>query len=227
MFIAEFDASSLKQGDVIKDVVFPIARPDTTRFISRAVGTSAGKVVVEPVLEGSDKRPYHVVQVQGSHMTCAVLSQCCDVVPGQNPPPPSFVLCKVVPVPKAIRKHQGSYETLTSNLDPYGDRKAFFQNFWFGKIIGLDGEYMTDFGQVMTVSWMDYDHTLKNKIAELDDLHRAMFRVKVGAHFGRVTDEDKAAGFEDPYGRPDGPVPPKVPYREKLRRAVRLLIGRD
>jgi len=57
--------------------------------------------------------------------------------------------------------------------------------------------------------------------------HRAMFRVKVGAHFGRVTDEDKAAGFEDPYGRPDCPVPPKVPYREKLRQAVRLLIGRD
>jgi hypothetical protein len=54
-----------------------------------------------------------------------------------------------------------------------------------------------------------------------------MFRVKVGAHFGRVTDEDKAAGFEDPYGRPDCPVPPKVPYREKLRQAVRLLIGRD
>ena len=125
------------------------------------------------------------------------------------------------------KKHQGSYETLTANLDPYGDRKAFFQNFWFGKIVGLDGEYMADFGQVMTVSWMDYDHTLKNKIAELDDLHRAMFRVKVGAHFGRVTEEDKAAGFEDPYGRTDCPAPPPIPYREKVRQAMRLLIGRD
>ncbi len=227
MFIAEVDASSLKQGDVIKDVVFPIARPDTTRFISRAIGTSAGKVVVEPVLEGSDKRSYHVVQVQGSHMICAVLSQCCDVVPNQNPPPPAFVLCKVVLVPKAIRKHQGSYETLMANLDPYGERKAFFQNFWFGAIAGLGGEYMADFGQVMTVSWMDYDHILKNKIAELDDLHRAMFRVKVGAHFGRVTDEDKAAGFEDPYSRPDCPAPPKIPYRDKFRQAMRLLIGRE
>jgi hypothetical protein len=226
MFTAECDLSSLKQGDVIKDVVFPIARPDTTRFISRAVSFASGKVVVEAVLDGTDKRPFHLVQVQGSPMICAVVSQCCDVVPSQNPPPPAFVLCKVVPVPKAIKKHQGSYETLTANLDPYGDRKAFFQNFWFGKIAGLDGEYMADFGQVMTVSWMDYDHTLKNKIAELDDLHRAMFRVKVGAHFGRVTEEDKAAGLEDPYGRADCPAPPPIPYREKVRQAMRLLIGR-
>jgi hypothetical protein len=227
MFTAECDSSSLKQGDIIKDVIFPIARPDTLRVISRAVGIAAGKVLVEAVLEGSDKRPYHLVQVQGVPMICAVLSQCCDVVQSQNPPPPAFVLCKVVPVPKNIRKHQGSYDALTANLDPYGDRKAFFQNFWFGKIAGLDSEYMADFGQVMTVSWMDYDYTLKNKIAELDDLNRARFRVKVGAHFGRVTEEDKAAGFEDPYGRPDRPVPPRAPYSEKFKQAMRLLAGRE
>lgn len=66
MFIATPELSSLKQGDVIKDVVFPLARPDTTRFISRAVGVTAGKVLVEAVLEGNPQRPYHPVQVQGS-----------------------------------------------------------------------------------------------------------------------------------------------------------------
>ena len=86
---------------------------------------------------------------------------------------------------------------------------------------------MADFGQVMTVSWVDYDHALKHKIAELDDLHRAMFRVKVGAHFGRVAQEDKDAGYEDPYQRSDSPAPPKVPYGEKFRHALRLLTGRD
>jgi hypothetical protein len=227
MFTAACDLSSLKQGDVIKDVVFPIARPDTTRFISRAVGMSAGKVVVEAVLEGNPQRPYHLVQVQGSSITCTLLSQCCDLVPDQNPPPHAFVLCKVVPVPKNIKKHQGSYDTLKANVDPYGGEKAYIQNFWFGSIAGLDDEYMADFSQVMTVSWPDYGQILKNKIAELDDLHRAMFRIKVGAHFGRVTEEDKAAGFEDPYGRPDCPPPPKVPYRKKLWQAMRLLVGRD
>lgn len=74
MFTAECDLSSLKQGDIIKDVVFPIARPDSTRFISRAVSIAAGKVFVEAVLEGSEKRPYHLIQVQGSPRMCAVLS---------------------------------------------------------------------------------------------------------------------------------------------------------
>ena len=82
--IQALDLSSLKQGDVIKDVVFPIARPDTTRFISRAVGVAAGKVSVEAVYEGTDKRPYHVIQVQGGCFNCAVLSQCCDVDPHQE-----------------------------------------------------------------------------------------------------------------------------------------------
>lgn len=203
MFIAAPDLSSLKQGDVIKDVVFPLARPDTTRFISRAVGVTAGKILVEAVLEGNPQRPYHPVQVQGSSVLCAVMSQCCDVVPDQNPPPHAFVLCKVVPVPKSIKKHQASYDTLKANVDPYGGDKAYIQNFWFGSVAGPPDEYMADFSQVMTVSWLDYGEVLKNKVAELDDLHRAMFRVKVGAHFGRVTEEDKAAGFEDPYGQPE------------------------
>ena len=227
MFTDVLDLSSLKQGDIIKDVVFPIARVDTTRFISRVVGSSGGKVSVEAVQEGTPQRPYHLVQVQGSSTLCAVLSQCCDVVPGQNPPPHSFVLCKVVLVPKNIMKHQTSYETLKANVDPYSGQKAFIQNFWFGRVADLAGDYMADFGQVMTASWLDYDHVLRNKTAELDDLHRAMFRVKVGAHFGRVTQEDKDAGYEDPYQRPDCPSPPRAPYGEKFRQAIRLLIGRD
>jgi hypothetical protein len=227
MFTDATDHTSLKQGDVIKDVVFPIARPDTTRFISRMVSVAAGKVSVEVVSEGTDKRPYHLVQVQGGCHTCAVLSQCCDVDPHQNPPPQSFVLCKVVPVPKGIKKHQQSYDALRANLDPYGDRRTFIQNFWFGKVADSAEEYMADFGQVMTVSWSDYDHVLKNKLTELDDLNRAMFRVKVGAHFGRVAEEDKAAGFEDPYDRDDAPIPPRIPYAEKFKQAMRLLAGRD
>jgi len=227
MFTDALDLTSLKQGDIVKDVIFPIARVDTTRFISRFVTSSAGKVAVEAVLEGTPARPYHMVQVQGACTLCAVLSQCCDVALGQNPPPHAFVLCKVVAVPKGILKHPASYETLKANVDPYGGAKAFLQNFWFGPVMGVDGEYMADFGQVMTASWIDYDHALKNKIGELDDLHRAMFRVKVGAHFGRVAEEDKDAGYEDPYQRSDAPESPRMPYGDRFRQAIRLLTGRD
>lgn len=227
MFSEVIDLTQLKQGDIIKLVVFPIARVDSTRFLSRLAGMSDEKLAVEAVAEGTPERPFHVVQVQGTCVPCAVLSQCCDVNPHQERPPHSFVLCKVVPVPKNIHRHQDSYETLKANLDPYGGRKAYLQNFWLGDIPGLNGEYMTDFAQVTTLSWSDYKQIAAKKVAELDDLHRAMFRVKVGAHFGRVAEEDKAAGYEDPYQHPDSPPPPRSPFFEKIARAIRLLFGKE
>jgi hypothetical protein len=54
-----------------------------------------------------------------------------------------------------------------------------------------------------------------------------MFRVKVGAHFGRVAQEDKDAGYEDPYLRPDAPQAPKIRYIDKLAKALRLALGRE
>jgi hypothetical protein len=227
MFSDPADATYLRQGDIIRDVVFPIARVDGTRILSRPVGTTAGKISVEAVLDGTPERPFHVIQVQGNSTSCAVLSQCCDVDPHQKPPPHSFLLCKLVSVPKSIQKHQPSYDTLRANIDPYGGQKGFVQLFWLGKVPGLDGEFMADFAQVMTASWSDYQHFVGKKIAELDDLHRAMFRVKAGAHFGRVAQEDKDAGFEDPYQRPDCPSAPKTPYLQRLAQALRLIAGKE
>jgi hypothetical protein len=203
MFIETVDRSTLRQGDVVRDIVFPIARFDSTRVLGKPVRQEDGSSGIDVVSEGSPERPYQIIQVQGTLGFCAVLSQCCDVDASQNPPPHSLVLCKVLPVPKSIAKRQSSHDTLIANLDPYGDRKAFIGNFWFGSIPGETWEFMADFGQVMTAPWADYSQVLSRKIAELEDLHRAKFRVKVGAHFGRVTEEDRAAGFEDPYQRGD------------------------
>ncbi|MGA2168745.1 MAG: hypothetical protein ABSG62_11075 [Terracidiphilus sp.] len=227
MFSDAADLTNLKQGDIVRDFVFPIARVDSTRLLSRVVGTTGTKICVEAAAEGDPKRQHHIVQVQGTVASCAVMSQCCDVDSSQNPPPHSFVLCKLVPVPPKLQQHRPSYETLIANVDPYGGAKAFIQNFWFGKVPGLHGEFMADFAQPTTISWADYQKVLQTKIAELDDLHRAMFRVKVGAHFGRVAQEDKAAGYEDPYLRPDSPPAPKVPYIEKIAQAFRLILGKE
>lgn len=227
MFRAAVDPTSLKQGDIVRDIIFPIARIDNSRILSKATGTAAGRVTVEAVVDGTPERPHLAVQVQGNHVPCAVLSQCCDVEPKQSPPPHSFVLCRLSPVPKSITRHRASLEMLRANVDPYGEGKAFTQLFWFGAVPGLDGEFMADFAQVMTVSWNDYDQVLGRKIAELDDLHRAMFRVKAGGHFGRAAAEDVAAGYGDPYTPTDAPGVPRTLYRQKFIRALRLLAGRD
>lgn len=223
MFVQQPDLTCLKQGDVLRDVVFPIARVDSTRILGRAKYPAPGQFEVEAILDGTAQRPHHIFQVQGTTVPCAVLSQCCDVVKNQEPPPHSFVLCKLISVPKSIRKHQPSYDVLRANVDPYGDRKAFLSNFWFGPLPLLGGEYMAEFAQVMTASWTDYEALLRHKVGELDDLNRAMFRVKIGAHFGRVAPEDKDAGYEDPYERADAPLAPPIQLGERLKLAWELL----
>jgi hypothetical protein len=199
MFIETLDRTTLRQGDVIRDVVFPLARFETTRFLGRATRREDGAVGLDPVIEGSPERPYQIIQVQGTVGFAAVLSQCCDVDARQNPPPHTFVLCRVVPVPKGIIRKQSSHQALKSNLDPYGEQRAFLGAFWFGTLAAAGQELMADFAQVVTMPWVDYDQILLRKIAQLDDISRAKFRVKVGAHFGRVSQEDQAAGLEDPY----------------------------
>jgi hypothetical protein len=71
----------------------------------------------------------------------------------------------------------------------------------------------------MSFGWSDYDFVLGNKVHQLDDLNRNKFRVKVGAFFGRPTDEDVAAGLANPYAPVDS-LPPNL-FR-RLRSFLRI-----
>jgi hypothetical protein len=69
----------------------------------------------------------------------------------------------------------------------------------------------------MSLSWSDYDLILRKKVHQLDDLNRNKFRVKVGAFFGRPTEEDRAAGVANPYE-------PLAPDRPSLLKRFRTFI---
>jgi len=103
-------------------------------------------------------------------------------------------------------------EALINNIDPWGPENPHFHFFYFGRIDGLDGEYLGDFGLLTSVGWTDYDLILGKKVHQLDDLNRNKFRVKVGAFFGRPTDEDVAAGLANPY-EPVAPASPSLVSR--------------
>ena len=219
MFVNEPDMTELRQGDVIRDIVFPIARVEKTQFLANPIGTKDGKLLLEPLEDQSGKRPIFRALVQASLSPCLVLSQCCDVQRTKNPPPIGFLLVKLVPITDSMRR---SYEILKANGDPYLEgTHSFIHLFWIGNPDGLSPtEYVADFGQVMLALWKDYDATLARKVLQMDDLTRSKFRVKAGAHFGRVTKEDRDAGLEDPY---DPQEPESLVQR--LRRALRVARG--
>jgi hypothetical protein len=205
MFAEKHDAPpSLRQGDLIDTVFFPLPRIGTTRFIAQyQSGTEANiqlasaEINFNPVIERPEgaRRDYIWANVQGFFSHAAVLSQCCDI--DRNHPKTSFVLCRVQ---KLDPKRFQQIENLRANVDPYDpSTRAHHQFYCYGSVPGLDGEFIADFAQVLSIPWADYNLVLARKRHQLDPLNRNKFRVKAGAWFGRPPKEDTEAGLADPW----------------------------
>jgi hypothetical protein len=212
MFVEQHDAPpSLRQGDIIDNVFFPLPRIGTTRFLAlyesgteTKIKLSSAQLNFAPVIERPEgaKREYIWANVQGFFSFAAVLSQCCDV--DKKHPKTSFVLCRVQ---KMDENRFQNIESLRANVNPYDpNTRAHHQFFFFGSRPAIEGELIADFAQVLCVPWADYSLVLERKRFQLDALNRNKFRMKAGAWFGRAPKEDIDAGLEDPWN----PAPTKA-----------------
>lgn len=196
MFVESPDLTTLRQGDVIADVVFPLVRMDRPTVFLGTYNKATG--CLEPIVEETRRSQYQYAQVGATATLGAVFSQDCDVDPRQDHPPPAFLLCRVMQVWDALLRSPG-YPTLQQNIDPYGEGRPYYKFFYLGEIPGRESVFLADYSQVVTISWADYKHVLGRKILELEPLERSKFRVKAGAHIGRPTSEEIADGIADPW----------------------------
>lgn len=208
MFLEQHDApASLRQGDIIDNVFFPLPRIGTTKFLAQyesgtetEIKLSSIELNFAPVVERPEgsRRQYIWGNVQGFFSCAAVLSQCCDV--DKKHPKPSFVLCRIQ---KLDEGRFQNVENLRANVYPYDPNiRAHHQFFFFGSATGFEGELIADFAQVLTIPWADYNLVLERKRFQLDATNRNKFRMKAGAWFGRAPKEDIDAGLEDPWNPP-------------------------
>src|ERR1700730_8482143 len=170
MFAAQHDnPPSLRQGDIVSNVFFPLARPAFQRYLATYDSGLETAVKLQPFVEtpkGSIKK-YVQSTCHGVVAYAAVISQCCDL--DKNHPKPSFSLCRLIPYDRAKYKNP---DALVNNTDPWGAENPHFQFFYLGKIEGLGGEYLADYGWLTTLSWADYEFILGKKVQQLDDLNR-------------------------------------------------------
>src|SRR5258708_382774 len=217
MFAQQHDnPPSLRQGDIVANVFFPLPRPALLKYLATYSSGSGTDIKVGPFVEtplGSKKR-YVQSMSHGVVAHGAVISQCCDL--DRKHPRTSFSLCRLVPFELARYRN---VQALIDNIDPWGTENPHFQFFYLGGIEGLEGERLADFGLLTSFGWSDYDLILRKKLHQLDDLNRNKFRVKVGAFFGRPTDEDAKAGLANPY-EPTTPVSPNL--LKRLRYFLRI-----
>jgi hypothetical protein len=202
----------LRQGDVIGDLFFPLARPASLRFMGIHSSGSGTNIELKPLVEKpqGSRREYLQVLTHGVIAHAAVMSQCCDL--DKKHPKNSFCLCRLIPFERDRYKN---VDALVENIDPWGVENPHFQFFYIGQVDGLEGEFLADYGLLTTLSWADYDFALGRKVHQLDDVSRNKFRVKAGSFWGRPPDEDVRAGLANPYGSVKRPVAPTL--RERIR----------
>jgi hypothetical protein len=228
MFAQHHDTTTLRQGDIIEDVCFPLSRIQATlKFLGTLKPGVSPQVELIPDTERIGKSSFLTAQISVVPSFCMVLSQDCDVDRTQNPPPPSFAMCRLVPVPEKIKKDPTLFERLRLNIDPYGGERPFYQLFYVGSHSRLgSGEYVADYGMPMALAWTDYNALLKRKILELDDHSRAKFRVKAGAYFARPAQEDVEAGLANPWEAEGTVRPTRQSLSQRMGRAYKILVGR-
>lgn len=227
MFAGQIDTGTLRQGDIIRDIAFPLPRVGEVLFLGTEKQGAGSDVSFEAVSQriGTSKTAWFTGQLDVAVGFCVVLNQCCDVDAHQRHPPPSFTLCKLLPVPDGIKKNSDAYNTLRANVDPYGDQRPFFPLFYIGFHALLGDEYLVDYAQAMSVRWSDYSKVLTRKVLQLEDIDRAKFRVKAGAFFGRATPEELAAGTAYPWKTGPGQPTGSISLSQRLARAYRALRG--
>jgi len=217
MFALEHDSPpSLRQGDVISNVFFPLTRPALLKYLATYWSGSGADIKLEALIETPQGSRVKYVQSVSHGLVAhgSVISQCCDL--DKRHPKASFSLCRLIPLDRHRYKN---LDALTTNIDPWGPENPHFQFFYYGAIKGLEGEWLADFGLLMSLSWADYDLILRKKVEQLDDLSRNKYRVKVGAFFGRPTEEDRKAGLADPY---EPSAPASTSLFKRLRGFVRI-----
>src|SRR4051812_27066771 len=106
MLIAPRDPLELRQGDLLKEIFFPIFKYESRgRFVGHYKSGAGDKVELTPVKVGPANRQKLLVETEASVGFAAVASQCCDVDLKQDPPPPSIVLCRVTPPPTGVMRN--------------------------------------------------------------------------------------------------------------------------
>jgi hypothetical protein len=161
--VAHDKPPSLRQGDVIANLFFPLTRPGLLKYLATYGSGSDTEIELAPFTEipqGSRKKYVQSIS-HGVVAHGAILSQCCDL--DKKHPKASFSLCRLVPFDRAKYRN---VEALIGNIDPWGPENPHFQFFYYGQVDGLVGEYVADFALLTSIAWTDYDLILgKNCIS--------------------------------------------------------------
>ncbi len=206
MFVSEADRRSLRQGDILAAVPVPLLRVDGIAFISRVSPGRLGTPVpgVVPTTHVWREDPHWLTaQLPVRLSFCAVISQCCDLEPRHEKISiPSFAVARLIPVPARIAADAQRLASLRENKDPRDRADPGYINlFYIPSHERLDNrDWVVDFNQVLSIPSSEFPAVTESKILQMEDRWRVKFKIKLAFSFTRLTDEEREAGLENPWG---------------------------
>lgn len=188
MFIPVCDTKSLRQGDVIKGIYYPLLKHGELSLVGRP--TEAGHTQVDGiVLAASVENKKYVQGLMKFVPTLGiVVSQCCDVQAKDGKlDVPAFVLAPIEPL--------RFLHTIATNPDAVANLKKnhpskYANLFYLGDTPPIQEPSIVNFNKVFSVQQSDYQTILTMKVLQMSDENRVQFKVKLASHFGRPTEEE-------------------------------------
>jgi len=203
MFVQDADATCLRQGDVLKDILFPLLAPQEIAILGRfTVGEDLPRPLSAIARVHRNDSNWLTAQVPVRPSYCCVASQCCDLEPRHEKiRMPAFVIARLIQVPAQIMADTQKLESLRANKDPRDQNNPGFLNlFHVAAHERLGGqEWVVDFNQLLSIPSSEFPAILGSKILQMNDRSRVKFKIKFAASLARVTEEERAAGLENPW----------------------------
>jgi hypothetical protein len=200
-----FDIASLRQGDILEGVPFPLmdhGKMQVLGAISQDRDFNAIPVISPKTHQHRDDREWVTAIAPVRFGFCAVLSNCCDLEPRDGKVlAHAVVLARLRPIPNDIRNNAEWFGSLRANKDPRDRQNAGYIEWFYLEphelLMGQD--WRVHFSQVVALPTTDITLLLRKKILQLDDRTRMKFKIKLGFTFMRDNEDERVAGLLDPW----------------------------
>jgi hypothetical protein len=206
-----FEAAALRQGDIIAQI--PFLLPDLDKLCVLG-GLSHGEPIVvgvpcaplTPVThEANADKGWVTVQLPARFGLFAVTSHCCELERRNGRVrTPTLLLSRLRPISNDIRRNAENFASLRANKDSANPNDPGYKEmFYLEAHAELEGhDWVINFNQTITLPTTNFDLLLARKVLQMDDRTRAKFKTKFAFSFGKYTDEEIAAGLDDPWNEP-------------------------
>jgi hypothetical protein len=203
MFVQDADTTCLRQGDVLKDIPYPLLSSQEVAILGRFVeGPDSPRPLAAIARVHRNDPNWLTAQVPVRLSYCCVASQCCDLEPRHEKiRMPAFVVARLIQVPAQIIADTQRLASLRANKDPRVQNDPGFLNLFHVSAHDCIGsqEWVVDFNQLLSIPSSEFPGILGRKILQMNDRSRVKFKIKFAASLARITEDERAAGLENPW----------------------------